>query len=355
MITHGGNIWDYRDAKPNIIDFSASINPLGFPKGTKKIIAQSIDMLKHYSEPDAYKLINSIAKNHKLSSENVIAGNGSIELIYLLVNALMIKRALIPVPTFTEYEQALKVNNVEVEYLTLLEKESFRIDIEKMMKTAAGVDLIFICNPNNPTGSLVAKDDLFKLAEYCKREKKYLVIDEAFIEFTNLGKAASLIKETQNNKYLIVLRSLTKIYSIPGLRLGYLAAHKYLAKRISSKQYPWNINTIAQQLGQQLIKEEKFVKATVDFISQERNFLVKGLSEFGSIKLFNSDANFILCKLLSAKCNDAKELRNKLLTHNILIRNCTDFRKISSKFFRIAVRTRDENKKLIKSLTKYLT
>jgi len=174
MIEHGGNVWqakqEYGLEVNQILDFSASINPLSFPKNLKRIISQNIKSLDTYPDPECNILKTELAKSIGLLPENLLIGNGSVELIYLTVKALSPKSILIPVPTFSEYEKAAKLNEVKSIFLPSSEKENFKIDVEKVLTSASRVDLVFLCNPNNPTGFLFSKDELTRLLSTCEKE-----------------------------------------------------------------------------------------------------------------------------------------------------------------------------------------
>ncbi|MFH1994635.1 MAG: threonine-phosphate decarboxylase CobD [Nitrospinota bacterium] len=356
MNEHGGNIWTQdQKIRGKIIDFSASINPLGFPKGVKNVIRKNIDSIVHYPAPKSDDLKKSLANIHEIDSDNLLIGNGSIELIYLIVGALGAQRVLIPIPTFSEYEFASRGARAKCLFLKSNEKTGFKIDTEKLLRLIPQVDLVFLCNPNNPTGQLFKKMDILEILSVCHKNNTILIIDEAFIDFVSGNKGEiSLISEAATLKNLLVLRSLTKKFAIPGLRLGYLVGERSLIRNISCHLYPWNVNRLAQVAGMEAIEDQAYIKKTELFINRERSFLRKGLKGIEGVKLFDSTANYFLCKLENRVAFDVNRLQEKLIDKNIIIRNCSNFRGLSNRFFRVAIRKRADNVSLIKSLAEGL-
>lgn len=358
---HGGNIWPYlRDLgnslhsdtqkSAEIIDFSANINPLGFSPYLKEAIIKNLDTLLYYPEPESCHLKNCLASFHSIESNNLLVGNGSIELIYLIPRALRIKRGLVITPTFTEYEFALNLNGAKPLFVRTSPQDNFKIDVSKLARFVCRVDLVFLCNPNNPTGSLLSREEMLALLELCKKNKTFLVVDEAFGDFSDEGEKLSLVQESTKCPYLLVLRSLTKFFAFAGLRLGYLVGQQKIINRISRFQYPWSVNSLAQVAGEKVIKDKKYIKATKDLIKKERAYLFDNLTRIKGIKVYFSSSNFFLCELENSRIQDTTKLSQRLIKQGILIRNCDNFRGLSNRFFRIAVRKREENDRLISAL-----
>ena len=322
---HGGNTWRYK----KIIDFSANINPLGTPVQLKELS----ELIEHYPEPDSSSLKKLLAKIHSLRPENITIGNGSIELIYLLPRVLPIKKVMIPIPSFSEYEFA----SLACGFKPVFAKQ----DIETLKKKVTNNSLVFLCNPNNPTGKLFESSQIEGLLSVCQKKSSYLVIDEAFIDFTL--KADSFIRRAGHLSNLIVLRSLTKIYALAGLRIGYAVASKGMISRLSSCQYPWNVNSFALAAAKKALGDKAYLKKTRTLIKKEKKYLWDNLRLIKGIEVFESEANYFLCKL---KTGTAASLKKKLLKKNILIRDCSNFRGLDKTYFRVAVRKRSENKKL---------
>lgn len=353
LLTHGGNIRKisdyYRLAQNKFIDFSNNVNPLGINTKIKDTIIKKIHLLAQYPDPECKVAKGTLANYLGIPKNNILLGNGSNEIIHIIPRALNCSSALIYHPTFSEYELGLRLSNVKIYSLFAQESKNFCIDIKKIISHLPKVKLITLCNPNNPTGFLLEKKQLLKLMKACEKNKTYLLVDEAFIEFVEKYNNYSLVKETMQYKYLLVLRSMTKFFSVPGLRIGYLVANKATIHKINLFQPTWSVNTFAQEVMTKDILNSNFIKKTKDYIKKERMLLFNNLKEIPTVYPYYPTANFIFCKILNKKLN-ACSLFKRLLKHNIIIRDCSNFKGLNNRFFRIAVKKRKENVYLIKCL-----
>lgn len=352
---HGGNLEKamerYGISLNEIIDFSANINPLGISPKIKEVLVKSIDQLSHYPDPECKEAKKEISGYFKIDYENILLGNGSTELIYLIVQTLKPKKVLIPVPTFCEYERALNSNNVSINFYKLKEKQEFLVSIDEIIPRLAGIDLVFLCNPNNPTGTFLPKKEILNLVKEVQKRKIFLVLDEAFID---LYEEESLIKEVKNYDHLIVLRSLTKFYGLPGLRIGFGVSNPKLIKKLETQKITWSVNSLAQIAVREVLRDEKYISKSRSFLLKEKKFLYRELSNIKGLKAYKPSANFIFIKLL--KNISSEILQNQLGRKGILIRNCSNFRGLEEEnFVRVAVRNRKENIKLLKELKKVLS
>jgi threonine-phosphate decarboxylase len=340
--SHGGDIYKY---KKELIDFSANINPLVLTKKIKNIILKNIDKIEHYPDISYKEIKKGIAKFWKIKEENILVGNGSLELIYLVVSALKPKKVLIPVPTFSEYERAAKLARSKIEFLKLLENKGFSLNTNFQNKA----DIIFLCNPNNPTGNLIIQNkNIIK-----NLQSKFIIIDETCMDFLEDQEERTLIWEAIRSKNLIVLRTFTKFFALPGLRIGYLVANSRIIDKLAQYQIPWNVNCFAQIVAQKALQDKNYIKRTRVLIKKERNFLFHEISKIPDLKPYPSVTNFILIKI-ERKNLTSKTLKEKLIKYGILIRDCSNFRNLNNKFIRIAVLKHSENIKLINSLKKIL-
>lgn len=351
---HGGNC-----SKRNIIDFSVNTNPLGLPEGLSDIISRNTGLILRYPEPASERLRRVLAALHDIRPENIAIGNGSIELIYLVPRAFKTKRALIITPTFSEYEFAVESNGSIPVFFKTFEKEDFKIDCGKLAERLPCCDAFFLCNPNNPTGYMLHSDKVLYLSRLSRKYKGILILDEAFIEFTKEARGTAIISEAVKNESLVILRSLTKFFAMPGLRLGYAIGHKRIIEKISKLQYPWNVNSLAQFAGEKVLADKSYMDRTRLFVAKERQYLFEGLGSIKGLKVYPSPANFILCKLQTrlgsgSIPSTAERLTRQLLRKGIYIRACGNFRGLSDRFFRVAVRKRDDNDRLINSIEKAL-
>jgi threonine-phosphate decarboxylase len=344
---HGGNIYNAAQelgiSENEIIDFSASINPLGISDKVKKVIAKEIANLVNYPDPDAKMLRQFISAHLSIKSDSIICGNGSTELIYLLPRALKPEKVLITAPTFSEYERACKIGNeLRVMSYELREENGFAIQPDGFVSAMNGCDMAFLCNPNNPTGHMLGKDVVLTIARTAEEMKCYLVVDEAFIEFASDD---SVVREVQNNPYLIVLRSLTKFYAMAGLRVGYGVFNEAVIESIKEFKEPWTVNNLAQHSAVAAIGDTQYIKATMDLMRHEKKYLENGFKDIG-ITFFASEANFYLIKL-----NPARDVCNKLKEKGILVRDCSNFKGLDRSYIRVAVKSDRENKRLIQELS----
>jgi threonine-phosphate decarboxylase len=357
---HGGNIYAAARRtgipKERILDFSASINPLGVPKKAARMMRRAISRLNHYPEPYAEELALRVARNMNLEEGSVITGNGSTELIYLIPRALRPRRALIPEPTFRLYREACRVSGVErIESFPLIEREHFDVIPEDFIAAASRLTvggsqagssekdcaMAFLCNPNNPTGRLVSKSDVLAIADAAAAAECYIVLDEAFMDFCPED---SVAREVATNPYLIVIRSMTKFYALSGLRIGYGVFHPTVASRIRAYKEPWTVNSLAQTAAFAALDDDVYQKDSIEAMTREKTFLENGLTRLG-IRFTPSRANYYLIRLAKAQ-----ELREGLERKGILVRDCSNFAGLDATYLRIAVRSRSENRLLLKEL-----
>jgi len=350
---HGGNLREaidkYNVSGRRIIDFSSNINPLEIPQSIKSLIKKEFNkIIKHYPDPEYKLLAQTLSETLNVSTENLLPGNGSNELIYLLVNTLTPKRVLIPVPAYSEYERASISVNSKCEFLNFMTGDGFDFKVDEVLKKSdEEVDVIFICNPNNPTGLLVQKDEIEYLVKKCDGKSVFVAIDEAFMDFIEESEKFTLTRLAVKSKNVAVLRSLTKFFAIPGLRLGYLVGSSRLVKKLSKRQPIWPVNNIAQYVGVKLLKDNNFIKKSREYILKERERFTKELECITWLKPYKSSANFILCKIKDSRITSDKLCKYCIESGGMLIRDCSNFRGLDNSFVRIAVKTRMENEKLI--------
>lgn len=349
---HGGDIWRASlssGIRPvDLIDFSSSINPLGLPKAAKAGFKKSIRFAGSYPDPDALALKNALSGFHKIPAENILPANGSTELIYLIPRVLKPKNALIVGPAFSEYRRSLELSGCKIFEFILREKDGFLLDenalIERLKR--GHYSLLYIGNPSNPLGALLKKDLLIRLADVCRQRKTVMVVDEAFIDFSE---GYSLKKEAVKSRNIIVLRSMTKFFAMAGLRLGYMIAESGMIKRFSLKLQPWTVNTPAAMTAIGALEDREYVKKTLKWLDREKTFLAKSIEAIGGLKPYRSGANYMTVKIESAGF-DALRLYKGLFKKGMLIRPLDDFSGLGRRFFRIAIKKRRENRMLIREL-----
>lgn len=345
MEGHGGNIYEInRKFKREVIDFSSNINPLGLSDQAKEELFKNYERILHYPDPEAKDLIKRIARYWKIKEENILLGNGSSDLIYLVVSVLRPKRVGIPAPTFSEYERAIRSINGKIKFYCLKEEEGFAFNLTYPNKA----DLFFICNPNNPTGNLLLKDQRIE-----NLSTKSIIIDEAFMDFLPFEKEHTLIWRAVEDERIIVLRTFTKFFALPGLRVGYIVGNPNLIQFLKKSSPPWNINALAQLLAEIMLSDKEYINKTRKLIEKERAFLFDEIIKIKGLRPYPSVTNFLLIKIENKNINSSY-LANKLIQKGILIRDCRNFRNLGNRFIRIAVRSHKENLKLIRSLMELL-
>lgn len=351
---HGGNIFSVARAlgvpPEQILDFSASINPLGMSPMVRDALVCSIDSLIHYPDTSHNELKQALASFHEIPPDHFTIANGSTELIYNIPAMLPGKKALIISPSFSEYVRALHQHHWDVQHFILTPENNFAIDTDKLeLVLAGGVDLLFICNPGNPSGVLYSERIIEKIYSLCQVAGTFMVLDEAFMDFCEEASAKRMIVQGDN---AVVLRSMTKFFGIPGLRLGYSLSNATLAERLDAMGGPWSVNTLALAAGTAALQDARHNKETQEFIRRERRSLLEGLESFSQLKVYPAGANYLLVEIKEGMTSG--ELKDRLLPHRIMIRDCAGFMGLSERFFRIAVRTGEENKWLLACLGKML-
>lgn len=351
---HGGNIFTVARtlgvAPEQILDFSASINPLGMSPLVRKALICSLDHLVHYPDTSHRELKQALAKLHTLAPAHFTIANGSTELIYNLPAMLHGTKALIISPSFSEYVRALGQHHWEVQHFILSPEQNFAIDTDKLEHALeGGIDALYLCNPGNPNGTLYPQRVIEKVYSLCLAAGTFMILDEAFMDFCEESSAKRMIVHSDN---AIVLRSMTKFFGIPGLRLGYAISNATLAERLDSMGGPWSVNTLALAAGTAALLDAEHNQQSLDVVRQERRALFEQLSQFPQLKLYPANANYLLVEIREGITS--RELKERLLPQRILIRDCASFMGLSNRFFRVAVRSGEDNKRLVECLGKLL-
>lgn len=338
---HGGDV--YRNEVE--LDYSVNINPMGIPEKINEVLKESIKDIYHYPDIECAKAKEAIADYYSIDPAKVLLGNGASELIMAVCHAIRPQKALLLAPSFLGYEKALEAVDCEISYFHLLEEEDFVVSdrlVEEICKTKP--DILFLTNPNNPTGHVLESKMVNRIAEACEVEGTYLVLDECFLELTENYKE-TLIYGMERYSKLFILRAFTKSFAIPGVRLGYgICDDRNLCEKIAKQLPEWNVSIFAQNVAVAAIKESAFLDGSRLFIKQERNFLKKHLEELG-LKVYPSGANYLLFY-------ESGEIDwyEKLLAKKILIRDCSNYEGLTKGFYRIAVRTPQDNRKLMEAM-----
>jgi len=347
--SHGADIYGaskiFGVDENDIIDFSSNINPFGIPDNVQEAIISSIKYATRYPDVNSSELVNSLSHHENVPESWIFCSNGAAEAIFRIALSLFPKNAILLSPTFSEYEQALKTVKTNIKYFSIEEKNDFKLTEDIINSINIDTDILFICNPNNPTGQITDKILLEKIISHCKSTNTTVVIDECFMDFVVDKEKYSTIELLKKYNNLIILKAFTKIYAIPGIRLGYcISSNENFISLLKKSGPPWNVSTIAQVAGVASLKEEGYVKRSVEYIIKQRKYLIDEMKNL-NIKIYESHANYIFFKLLNEI-----NLRDELLIRKILIRSCSNYKNLDESYYRIAVKSEFENKLLIENL-----
>lgn len=338
---HGGRLLEYSKKGESFIDFSASINPYGLDKKLEEILKDSISLLIHYPSENFDEIKTLISQKHSVNKSNIYLGNGANSIIFrffqIFGNGTNI---CIPVPSFESYRLAAESVNANILYYNM---PDFKIKEDVFDILSDNIDILVLTNPNNPTGFMVEDSLLYRILKYCKSKNIFVLLDECFIEFVKDGEVHSQISNLTYFDNIAILRSLTKLYAFPGLRFGYLLTENTKIIENLGKLTPsWEINTLAIEAAKYSLLQN--MKPIIDIIQEEKSILEMNLKSIG-INVFPSQANFLLCKY-------CKNISRELLKKGIIVRDCSDFVGLDDTYFRVAVRTKEENMILFEAIKK---
>ncbi|HKO31237.1 MAG TPA: threonine-phosphate decarboxylase CobD [Nitrospiraceae bacterium] len=347
---HGGNI--YKAARERgtpvdrIVDFSASINPLGPPAVGLHAIRSALKQIVHYPDPGCWQLTQTLARQCGVDRDMILVGNGSTELIHLLPRVLAIKSALIMGPTFEEYARALLNAGSSVRYVHAGREDRFRPPLKEVLRQCSAkrsrFDAVFVCNPNNPTGQVMNRSALRELAEVVDGEQGWLIVDEAFIDYCQTQSVVSMLSAYPR---MIVLRSLTKFYAMPGLRIGYLIGASKVVDQLKDHQPPWSVNSLAQEVALKVLGDEVYATQSRTFMKRERSRMMRELRALSGLRVYPSGANFVLIELPAS--TSAGEVTERLAAERLLVRDCSTVPGLTTQMIRVAIRTAKDNRRLV--------
>lgn len=338
MEQHGGDI--YRNEVN--IDFSVNINPFGMSEACKKAYLSALSSLEAYPDMEGEALTSTIRTYEGLQEEAILLGNGAAELFYGLCYALKPKKILLPVPCFSEYERAGAACGAEIVHWELKEENGFQLTENFLASLTNEIDLLFLCNPNNPTGQIVSMDFIEKIVERCGEHGIFLCMDECFLPFLEEESSLTIKHRLMEWKHCMVVRAFTKIFAMPGLRLGYgILGDKELAKRIRLSVQSWNTSIPAQMVGLAALSDLSMVKRVQEHLKRERPWLEEQLlKEHIAEVVYPGFGDYIFFK-------GRLGLKEQFLEQGILIRSCANYPGLDGHFYRIAVKLHEENCRLV--------
>ncbi len=346
---HGGDIYGYRmqfhGREP--LDFSANINPRGIPDAVKAAMHSAVDACTQYPDPQCRAFKEALGQRWQLPPAAFFCGNGAAEIFYRLAHCLKPHTALLTAPTFGEYEQALSGQDCMIRFHKLLPEDGFHLTERFLSDLAPDLDLVILCNPNNPTGCTVSETLMQQILARCQENNTWLVVDECFQDF--LINPLSMRPYLECYERLVIVRAFTKMYAVPGVRLGWcMAQNPALMDGLHTAGQPWNVSVIAQACGLAALSCENWEQETAVYIKKQREWLESQLGDCG-FRVFPAQANYILFWA------EKLDLKEQLMERGILIRSCENYHGLGRGYFRIAVRGERENQILIEKIREVLT
>ncbi len=352
---HGGNIADfcnlYQHSRQDIIDFSSNINPLGVADSVIACYHRSVSELAIYPDPYATNLCQVIAQKLRLENHNIVAGNGAIALLELAIRCILPTKTLIVEPCFNEYKRLLERYNSEIISIPLASHNSFAFPLQNIVQQLNNIDLILLANPNNPTGTALEKTELLQLLNLAADKNVKIIIDEAFIDWCASCSITAAISDFDN---VIVVHSLTKFYALPGIRIGYACACAHWVTQMQSLQETWSCNAIAQNLAVTALKDEHYQLRSIEWMQEEKEYLLNALKEIPYLHVYPSLANYYLCQIEeSLPMESMQEFWQHMGQAGLYLRFPIGFNGLSPRFFRLAVKSRPENQRLVSALSMF--
>ena len=356
MVFHGSDIEKicevYHLDPKNIIKFGANVNPLGLSENVKQQLASRLDILSSYPDRDYTTLRNTISECCNVPAEFILPGNGSSELIALLIQERNPKHTLILGPTYSEYSRELSFSGSTQEYYHLREEDNFVLDVDDFCQTLDGkYDFLILCNPNNPTSSAINVNDLCRIVSFCNERNIFVMIDETYVEFApdiNEITAVSLTKEFTN---LMILRGVSKFYAAPGMRLGYgITGNLEFLKKMKEKQVPWSLNSLGALAGELMLQDKDYIHRTRELILSERARLLQALAEIPTYKTYPAYANFILLKIQKPVLT-SYDVFDTCIRQGLMIRDCSSFECLDGEYIRFCIMNPEDNTRLLNILS----
>ncbi len=341
----------YGIRKEDIVSFSANVNPLGISPKLKETLSERIDAIMSYPDREYTTLRRQIAEYVHTEPENVIVGNGSTELISLFIQIKHPKKALIIGPTYSEYEREISLGGGQTRYYRLEEENAFLLDIGKLeAKLTSDVDMLVLCNPNNPTSSAITRSDMRRILDICKQKGIFVMVDETYVEFAEDVRKITSAPLTGYYNNIIILRGISKFFAAPGLRLGYaICGNADLLKEMNQRKNPWTINSLAAIAGEIMFTDEDYIRETRALIAAERRRICGLLNTCKHVKYYEPTANFILVKILREDIT-SMDLFEAAIRKGMMIRDCSTFPFLDNKFIRFCFMTPEHNDALLKVL-----
>lgn len=345
----------YHIKKEDIVSFSANINPLGISGRLRDCLSQHLDAISSYPDREYKELRQCMAAYAGSRMEHILVGNGSTELISLFIQTYGPKKAMILGPTYSEYEREISLAGGTTLYYPLREDRDFQMDAEDLCRSLNdSLDLLVLCNPNNPTSTAISRQDMRKILDACLQYGIFVMVDETYVEFTAEEDKISSVPLTNYYTNLIILRGTSKFFAAPGLRLGYaITGNQDLLRRIETRQNPWSISSLAEIAGRLMFQDQDYIRQTRELIQGERSRLYQLLGSWDTVTPYPPMANFMLVKIKKEQV-DADLLFEHCIRQGLMIRNCSTFPFLNNKFIRFCFMTPEQNDRLIQAFQELL-
>ena len=351
-VFHGSDIEKisacYHIKKEAIVNFAGNVNPLGLPASVKEAVATHADLFSSYPDREYLSLRNVLSNYCDVPADYILPGNGSSELIALLIEARAPKHTLILGPTYSEYSRELTFSGSTQDYYPLQETSDFRPDLDDLFHTLSdGYDFLIICNPNNPTSSAIFRDELKELLAFCKRKNIFVMIDETYVEFAPDISAITAVPLTKQFSNLMVLRGVSKFYAAPGMRFGYgITGNSEFLKTMREKQIPWSLNSLGAFAGEMLFQDHDYYQQTRNLILSERQKMYETIKKLPTFKIYPAYANFLLVKILKDGITSF-DVFERCIQKGLMIRDCSSFQCLEGEYVRFCIQMPEENQRLL--------
>lgn len=359
-VIHGGDLDEisriYGINKEEIYNFGGNVNPLGLPESVKKAIADNADAPTVYPDVSYVDLRSAIGEYTGINPRHIMVGNGSTELISMCIKTVNPQKAVIVSPAYSEYLKEIKLIGGSAELFPLKEKDEYMLNIPELKNILTpDIDMLVICNPNNPTGTYVTCDETREILKHCKTNNIMVMMDETYVEFSDISRNVSAMPLVEEFDNLFIIRGTSKFFACPGLRLGYgSCSNKKIISYINTHKDPWSVNIFAEISGTVMFRDKEFINKTRCLINSERNKIFKELFSLDSVHVYDTQSNFFLLRLKNNNITST-DVFNKLIQNKILIRDCSDFPYLDNHFIRFCILDENSNSLLLKELKKILS
>ena len=359
-VFHGSDIEKiseyYHIKKENIINFGGNVNPLGLSEKVKKSIAEHVDLFSSYPDREYTALRNVLSDYCDIPADYILPGNGSSEMISLLIETRAPKNTLILGPTYSEYSRELSFSGSTQTYYHLREETNFELDVDDLCSVllssekTVNYDFLIICNPNNPTSSAIRRGEMERLLSFCQKHDIFVMIDETYVEFAPDINAITAVPLTREFTNLMVLRGVSKFFAAPGMRLGYgITGNMDFLSKMREKQTPWSLNSMGAFAGEIMLQDEDYIRQTRELILSERTRMIKELKSVPTYKVYPAYANFILLKILKPGLT-SYDVFEACIRQGLIIRDCSSFQCLDGEFVRFCIMMPEDNSRLVEVL-----